>query len=86
MKAAAAELDVRFGLESMVVLGAVASTVKERLAGDSALPALSAALTRIVYEPSAGKLDEENVYSQFPPAIAVVFQTSLALPKEVPFQ
>ncbi len=45
---AAAEFEVRLGLESIVVFGAAVSIVKERLDGDSPLPALSVALTRIV--------------------------------------
>ena len=45
---AAAEFETRFGLESMVVFGAAVSMVNERLEGDSPLPALSVALTRIV--------------------------------------
>jgi hypothetical protein len=48
VKVAAAELESRFGLESMVVFGAAVSIVKERLEGDSPLFALSVALTRIV--------------------------------------
>ena len=45
---AAAEFEVRFGLESIVVFGAAVSIVNVRLDGDSPLPALSVALTRIV--------------------------------------
>ena len=48
VKVAAAEFETRFGLESMVVFGAAVSMVNERLEGDSPLPALSVALTRIV--------------------------------------
>ena len=61
-------------------LGFVASNVKLRLAGVSAFVALSVALTRIVYEASAGKLDAGKVYDQFPPASEDVFQTSLPEP------
>ena len=36
--------------------------------------------------PSAAKLEAGKAYSQFPPAMEVVFQTSLPLPNEEPFQ
>ncbi len=48
VKVPAAEFEFRFGLESMVVFGAAVSIVNVRLEGDSAFPALSVALTRIV--------------------------------------
>ena len=47
-KLAFAEADGFEGLESIVVSGAARSIVNDRLEGDSALPALSVAFTRIV--------------------------------------
>ena len=60
--------------------------MNDRLAGVSTFVALSVARTRIVYEPSAGKLEAGNVYDQFPAERDVVFQTSLALENEPALQ
>ena len=68
LKLAFVELVGFDGFDVIDVSGATLSIVNERLDGDSAFVALSVALTRIVYDPSAGKFEAGKVYDQFPPA------------------